>query len=86
MVRITKQPNSIFLFILAAIEPLEFIINAEYGCSQCQELRHRHQRTASNISMLWIGGGRVAVPHAFIKFMWTNDEDRIFKQYIIENK
>lgn len=35
---------------------------------------------------LWIGGGRVAVPHAFIKFMWTDDEAKIYKQYIVENK
>ena len=34
----------------------------------------------------WIGGGRIAVPHAFIKLMWTNDEAKIFKQYIIENR
>lgn len=35
---------------------------------------------------LWIGGGRVAVPHAFIKFIWTNDSPKIYKQFIIENK
>lgn len=34
----------------------------------------------------WIGKGRVAVPHAFAKFLWTDDEPRIFKYWIIENK
>ena len=34
----------------------------------------------------WIGGHRVAVPHAFIKFMWTDDELRYYKFWIIENK
>ena len=35
---------------------------------------------------LWIGGGRVAVPHAFIKFMWTNDELHYYNYWIIGNK
>lgn len=35
---------------------------------------------------LWIGGGRVAVPHAFMKFMWTNDELHYYNYWIIENK
>lgn len=34
----------------------------------------------------WIGGHRVAVPHAFIKFMWTNDELKYYNFWIIENK
>lgn len=34
----------------------------------------------------WIGGHRVAVPHAFIKFLWTNDELHYFNYWIIENK
>lgn len=34
----------------------------------------------------WIGGHRVAVPHAFIKFLWTDDELHYFKYWIIENK
>lgn len=34
----------------------------------------------------WIGGHRVAVPHAFIKFLWTDDELRYFNYWIIENK
>ena len=34
----------------------------------------------------WIGGHRVAVPHAFVKFMWTDDELRYFNYWIIENK
>lgn len=34
----------------------------------------------------WIGGHRVAVPHAFIKFMWTNDELNYYNYWIIENK
>ena len=35
---------------------------------------------------LWIGGGRVAVPHAFMKFMWTNDELHYYNYWIIGNK
>ena len=34
----------------------------------------------------WIGGRRVAVPHAFIKFMWTEDDMHYFNFWIIENK
>lgn len=34
----------------------------------------------------WIGGHRVAVPHAFIKFLWTNDDLHYFNYWIIENK
>lgn len=34
----------------------------------------------------WIGGHRVAVPHAFIKFMWTNDELNYYNYWIIENR
>lgn len=34
----------------------------------------------------WIGGHRVAVPHAFVKFMWTDDELRYFNYWIIENE
>lgn len=34
----------------------------------------------------WIGGHRVAVPHAFIKFLWTDDELHYFNYWIIENK
>lgn len=34
----------------------------------------------------WIGGHRVAVPHAFIKFLWTDDSLNYFNYWIIENK
>lgn len=34
----------------------------------------------------WIGGHRVAVPHAFVKFLWTDDELHYFNYWIIENK
>lgn len=34
----------------------------------------------------WIGGHRVAVPHAFIKFMWTDDELHYYNFWIIGNK
>lgn len=34
----------------------------------------------------WIGSHRVAVPHAFIKFLWTDDELHYFNYWIIENK
>lgn len=34
----------------------------------------------------WIGGHRVAVPHAFIKFLWTDDDLHYFNYWIIENK
>lgn len=34
----------------------------------------------------WIGGHRVAVPHAFIKFLWTDDSLHYFNYWIIENK
>lgn len=33
----------------------------------------------------WIGGHRVAVPHAFIKFLWTDDELHYYNFWIIEN-
>lgn len=34
----------------------------------------------------WIGNHRVAVPHAFIKFLWTDDDLHYFNYWIIENK
>lgn len=34
----------------------------------------------------WIGGHRVAVPHAFVKFLWTDDSLHYFNYWIIENK
>lgn len=35
---------------------------------------------------MWLHGRRVAVPHAFVKFMWTDDELHYFNYWIIENK
>lgn len=35
---------------------------------------------------LWIGKGRVAVPHAFIKFVWASDSPSFCKYWIIDNK
>lgn len=34
----------------------------------------------------WIGGHRVAVPHAFAKFIWTDDSPKVFKYWIIKNE
>lgn len=35
---------------------------------------------------IWIGKGLIAVPHAFMKFMWCDGQPAVFSYWIIENK
>lgn len=35
---------------------------------------------------IWIGKGLIAVPHAYMKFLWCDGEPAVFRYWIIENK
>lgn len=35
---------------------------------------------------IWIGGHRVAVPHAFFKILFTKEPQKVYGMYIFENK
>lgn len=83
-------------FIMSNVCPMEPSVNTgSWKATEDEERRLARAGHVVNVracalyypdDTLWIGGGRVAVPHAFMKFMWTNDELHYYNYWIIGNK